>query len=268
MRLSVATGILALATAEASPHVKEESSFKKTARRRVLWPGGVGANDGSRRGRRNAQRIQSIIKNNGNNEKDSLFGNNDNEDGRQDVLLQTPVHHQHSRKSHSTTLQRLRTSTSTRLGTNHHSAVLKNQPTKLEKSVAEGEGDAVECDPTSSSPDVGILSSCGVGKHCMAVDDNDVGGLCVNDDDLIIAEELIVEQRELQGYEAITDLCDPASTAYEPGKCDCSVFDLETNTGTFSCTLEAAYCFPGYDGFCASGKFFFQTSRSVFPMTK
>ena len=41
------------------------------------------------------------------------------------------------------------------------------------------EKDVVPCDPTSSDPDIGILS-CGMGKYCSESADYDVGGVCVD----------------------------------------------------------------------------------------
>jgi hypothetical protein len=67
-------------------------------------------------------------------------------------------------------------------------AVLKN----------EGSHEDVPCKPTSSNPDVGILS-CGMGKYCSESADYDLGGVCV---DSSMMEELA--HRHLEVNEGLT----------------------------------------------------------------
>ena len=82
----------------------------------------------------------------------------------------------------------------------------------------------VECNPAeaiavearTALADVGILG-CGYDEVCVANVDSSLGGYCY----------------ETYG---IAKVCDPLSNSFDPG-CDCSAFDVQTNTGNISCPL-------------------------------
>jgi hypothetical protein len=123
------------------------------------------------------------------------------------------------------TLKRLRT---------HTNQVLRN---RASQKTAE-----VECDPTASDADVGILS-CGLGKYCMEVEDSGLGGLCVEAADV---------ERDLQVSEpAIGDYCDPLSPRYGAYTCDCTNFDVASGTGSFECLFDEEYCVDPAYSICA-----------------
>jgi hypothetical protein len=98
-----------------------------------------------------------------------------------------------------------------------------------------------ECHPTTklSDSDVGILD-CGVDEYCMESKLSSIGGICVNSQD-----------RNLQN-EAFLDIsnCDPKNEYFGYFECDCSDFNLETSTGSFSCMIYDNYCFT--DDICGS----------------
>lgn len=97
----------------------------------------------------------------------------------------------------------------------------------------------VECNPDIA--DIGILQ-CSVGQYCMESRVSKLGGYCL---EKVIASN----DRQLQGTVGgagsflPTSYCEPSSDDYGFYECDCSVFDVTTNTGSFTCTLYDDYCF-------------------------
>ena len=85
---------------------------------------------------------------------------------------------------------------------------------------------AVECTPEDSSieANVGVLG-CAVDQICKASDHSGMGGFC-HTAPLTSARSLQLE----------TDVCDPTSTSANYKVCDCSNFDITTETGSVSCT--------------------------------
>jgi hypothetical protein len=76
-------------------------------------------------------------------------------------------------------------------------AVLKNK----------GSEEDAPCDPTSSDPDVGILS-CGMGKYCSESTDYDLGGVCV---DSSMMEESVHRDLQDDYREVYFKFCTPGS---------------------------------------------------------
>ena len=85
---------------------------------------------------------------------------------------------------------------------------------------------AVECTPEESSIEahVGVLGGCAVDQICVANVDSSTGGFCYTN--------TLTSPRSLQ---LETDVCDPTSALYQ--ECDCSTFDITTETGSISCEL-------------------------------
>ena len=84
------------------------------------------------------------------------------------------------------------------------------------KSVECSPAEAIAAEARTAVADVGILG-CGYDEVCVANIDSSLGGYCY----------------ETYG---IAKVCDPLSNSFDPG-CDCSAFDVQTNTGNISCPL-------------------------------
>ena len=97
----------------------------------------------------------------------------------------------------------------------------------------------------TSMHDAGLLD-CEPSKYCQKDNLSSLGGFCVPDTD--------TRARGLQDYYTDTfigtEACDPNVESYY--ECDCSDFDPETETGSFSCMIYENYCFQ--DQVC--GNFF------------
>ena len=93
-----------------------------------------------------------------------------------------------------------------------------------------------ECVPNADDADIGILG-CSMGEHCVESAASNLGGVCVADDS---------SSRHLQTT-LPPDVCDP--NAELPYTCNCTQFNVTTNTGKFSCDVDDYFCFlPGYCG--------------------
>lgn len=104
------------------------------------------------------------------------------------------------------------------------------------RALEEEDGKMVECtDPdgataeTRAAADVGVLEECATGEICVANASSSLGGFCY-------------------AYDTIySRVCDPTSS-YFNSDCDCSAFDVQTKTGTFSClshNMSMGYRFNG-----------------------
>jgi hypothetical protein len=91
----------------------------------------------------------------------------------------------------------------------------------------------VECDPTSSNADVGILA-CGMGKYCVESSDYDLGGVCVDSAEVDF-------QRQLQYGNYLSDLCNEASENFGDYDCNCDEFDLVSGLGSVECKIYEVY---------------------------
>ena len=98
-----------------------------------------------------------------------------------------------------------------------------------------------ECDPTKQLDfDVGILE-CGVDEYCMESKFSSTGGICVNSNDRNLQKET--------SFLGISN-CDPNNEYFGYYECDCSNFNLESSTGSFSCLIYDNFCFT--DDICGS----------------
>jgi hypothetical protein len=110
-----------------------------------------------------------------------------------------------------------------------------------------------ECDPSSSSPDLGILS-CGHNRYCVESSRSDLGGVCVPQEK--VADTRILQyattssgQNEptlssaIQRRNGYNDLFEALSQAcIDTNYCDCSEFDFEQFHGIVECTRLVDYC--------------------------
>jgi hypothetical protein len=109
-----------------------------------------------------------------------------------------------------------------------------------------------ECDPSSSSPDLGILS-CGYSRYCVESRRSALGGVCVSQDQAVDTRILqsattslgqneplsnTIQRRRGDNYlfESLSQAC--IDTNY----CDCSEFDFEQFHGIVECTRVEGYC--------------------------
>ena len=108
-----------------------------------------------------------------------------------------------------------------------------------------------ECNPTSTDPDIGVLS-CGQGRYCQESVQHGLGGVCAG-------KETAEVHRDLQagsGGEFLQSFCNPLSDIYGVYDCDCSEFDVATGQGDIQCSTFDSYCFDPGNTTCATSSFF------------
>lgn len=107
------------------------------------------------------------------------------------------------------------------------------------------------CDPTSTDPDVGILS-CERGSVCRRDRNSVLGGSCQQEPSLSRLEytrRLQVSDDDWGGFEVF---CDPYSSYFDDD-CDCSAWYLLRRTGRIECNVYDSYCFEDdCSEFCSS----------------
>jgi hypothetical protein len=140
---------------------------------------------------------------------------------------------------------------------NYHDTAEEHMPVFIDRSSVQVSGRGVlkntkhpssrvnkkaECDPFSEELDVGVLSSCGMDKHCKESTDSLLGGLC--------------EEVEVSAFSSILDGEDESWSTYycDTLNCDCDLLDRETVTGKVVCNRYTDCCAPD-DSFCASATY-------------
>ena len=100
------------------------------------------------------------------------------------------------------------------------------------------ESSFTECEPLDGDPDIGILA-CSYNEHCVESDASSLGGFCISyEHDGRLLKQVLP-----------SNVCDPSYTGTKFQNCNCSNFDVTTNTGAFSCQIYDYYCFlPKYCG--------------------
>jgi hypothetical protein len=111
--------------------------------------------------------------------------------------------------------------------------------------------EARECDPTSTSPDFGILS-CGYNHYCVESDDSNLGGLCLldqktaesrvlqstgrNESSSSLSNTILRRKGHNELFQALSQAC------RETDYCDCSEFDFQSFQGIVECNKVEDYC--------------------------
>jgi len=122
---------------------------------------------------------------------------------------------------------------------------------------------AVECDPTSTDADIGILS-CGDDSLYLEDSKSTLGGFCVKSSAKARRHMEMKNGKSppttstferVNFAEAINPTrgsayCDPSSPYHGLLDCNCNDFDLQTSTGSFQC-IHHSYCFSAVSECCA-----------------